>query len=448
MYLEDKTMTDAKFENKLISFRRDLHRYPENAWTEYRTTSKIIHEFKKLGIPYLCGKDIHTKGDRMGLPDAQVDKHCFQRALNEGADEKLISIIKNGYTGAVGIIDTGRPGPVTAIRFDIDCNDVSESSEEDHFPVKEGFSSEHNNLMHACGHDAHTAIGIGVANILSEYKDELNGKIKLIFQPAEEGGRGGKSFADSGILEDVDYLFGGHIAGPDHKYGENTSGVLGMSITYKVDLIFKGLSAHAGAMPEQGKNALAAAATAALNILAISRSGKGRTRVNVGVMNAGSGRNVIPDYAILKAEVRGDTEELNEYMFERMLTIARSAALMYDCEFSHEIVGRSVDAPCDEEMKDIAINAMRSTEGITRIEREANVRGGGDDIAFMMREVQKNGGKATYLFLGASVQVPHHNSRFAIDERAIPLNAKLFGKIVFELNGNKDTNKQSGSMSR
>lgn len=85
----------------------------------------------------------------------------------------------------------GKPGPVTAIRFDIDCNDVEECLGGEHFPAREHFASIHPDLMHACGHDVHTAIGIGAAKVLSVYKDQLCGKIKLIFQAAEEGARGG-----------------------------------------------------------------------------------------------------------------------------------------------------------------------------------------------------------------------------------------------------------------
>lgn len=202
-----------------------------------------------------------------------------------------------------------------------------------------------------------------------------------------------------------------------------------------MDLLFRGQSAHAGASPEAGRNALAAAATAILNLLAISRHSGGRTRVNVGACEAGPGRNVIPDYALLKAEVRGLTEELNEYMFQRMLTVASAAAAMYECEFSHRIMGHSIDAPCDREMINLAVQAAKETEGVERMDESHDMLGGGEDVTFMMRRVQEHGGKATYLWLGADAAAPNHNSRFSVDERVIPMAAKLFCNMVFKLNG-------------
>lgn len=426
-----------RFEQELIDFRRARHQRPENAWTEFLTTSEIICQLNALGIPYIFGRDVHTKGERYGVPSVEILEHCMARAIEEGGDPELIEKMRGGYTGVVGIIDTERPGPVTAMRFDIDCNDVGESQDSSHFPAAEGFASVHPQLMHACGHDAHTAIGIGVAKILSAYRDQLCGKIKLIFQAAEEGARGGESMANSGVVDDVDYLFGGHIADMTSKTGQFSAATVNGSISYKVDLFFKGLSAHAGMAPEKGKNALAAAATATLNLLAISRHSAGRTRVNVGGCEAGPGRNVIPDYALLKAEVRGLTEELNEYMFQRMLTICKSAADMYECEFSYKIVGHSIDVPCDQEMIDLAMEAGKETEGVVSMDDYHDMLGGGEDVTFMMKKVQKRGGKATFLWLGADTTAPNHNSCFSLNEKVLAISAKLFSNMVFKLNGTK-----------
>lgn len=423
------------WEEELIQFRRQRHQHPENAWTEFLTTSEIIKKLEEYEIPYLFGRQVHTKGERYGVPSEEVLQACMERAVSEGADPKLVEQMRGGYTGVVGILDTGKPGPVTAMRFDIDCNDVGECQDSSHFPAREGFASMHPNLMHACGHDVHTAIGIGMARFLSLYRDQLCGTIKLIFQAAEEGARGGESMAASGLLEDVDYLFGGHVADMTSHLGEFAASTINGSISYKVDLIFKGLSAHAGMAPEKGKNALAAAASAILNLLAISRHSGGRTRVNVGACTAGPGRNVIPDYALLKAEVRGLTEELNEYMFQRMLTVSRAAAEMYDCEFSYRIMGHSIDAPCDKEMVDLAYEAAKETEGVTLMNPSHDMLGGGEDVTFMMREVQKHGGKATFMWLGCDSTAPNHNSCFSITEDVIPLTVRLFGTMVMKLNG-------------
>lgn len=423
-----------QLEEKLIEFRRARHLRPENAWTEFLTTSDIIHELQRLDIPYVYGKEIQMKGERYGVPPEDVLENCMQRAMEEGADPVLMENMRGGYTGVVGILDTGRPGPTTAMRFDIDCNDVEESRDPDHVPVKEGFASIHPMLMHACGHDAHTAIGIGVVNILAACREQICGKVMLIFQPAEEGARGGESVAKSGILNGVDYLFGGHVSFGYLKYGQFAASMINGSFSYKVDLIFSGLTAHAGAEPEKGHNAAAAAAAAILNLLAISRHGGGRTRVNVGAGEFGPGRNVIPDYALLKAEVRGLTEELNEYMFHSMLRVCRAAADMYECKFSYKIVGHSIDCPGDREMMDLAADCLREIDGTMSMEPYLDMNGGGEDVTFMMREVQRQGGKATFMMLGAGVTVPHHNCRFNIDERVLLTSAKLYCAMVGRLN--------------
>ncbi len=107
----DFSAVDLKLlESKLIEFRRTRHRIPENAWTEFLATSDIIHELQRLGIPYVYGKAIHMKDERFGVPSADVLNACMQRAIQAGADPTLVEHMRGGYTGVVGILDTGRPG--------------------------------------------------------------------------------------------------------------------------------------------------------------------------------------------------------------------------------------------------------------------------------------------------------------------------------------------------
>jgi len=421
------------FDKAVIGFRRELHKYPETGWTEYRTTLRIMEELKKLKIPFWYGKKIHSRKNRMGLPDMETDQACLLRAIDEIGHEKVISEMAGGYTGVIGMIEGTMPGPTTAIRFDIDCNDVDEDNSQNHKPVIVGFASTHKNLMHACGHDAHAAIGVGTAMILSKYRDKLKGCVMLIFQPAEEGGRGAMSIVDSGILKNVNYIFAGHVAPGGIPFGYFSAHITDGSISKKADLIFKGIPSHAGAMPEMGKNALAAAATAALNILGISRHHQGYSRVNVGVLNAGTGRNVIPDSAVIMAEVRGQTNEINDYMFNRMLEIGQGAASMHDCKFSYKMMGSTIDAPCDEDLVALIEGVAKETEGVKKVLPGMSSGGSGEDFSFLARDVQSRGGKSTYLWLGASVTAPQHNSSFDMDERVISLSAELFTKIVFAL---------------
>ena len=133
-------MDQKRLAQELIDFRRARHRRPESAWTEFLTTSEIIGQLEQLGIPYKMGREIHTSGERYGVPPDEELERCMERALDEGASPELVGRMRGGYTGVVGIIDTGRPGPVTALRFDIDCNDVGECQDSDHFPAREGFA--------------------------------------------------------------------------------------------------------------------------------------------------------------------------------------------------------------------------------------------------------------------------------------------------------------------
>ena len=118
--------------------------------------------------------------------------------------------------------------------------------------------------MHACGHDGHTAIGLGVATVLAEMKDQLRGTIKLFFQPAEEGVRGARAMVEAGVCDDVDFLLGAHLGFQAREVGTIITGGAGFLATSKMDAIFTGVPSHAGAAPEAGRNALLASATAAL----------------------------------------------------------------------------------------------------------------------------------------------------------------------------------------
>lgn len=117
-----------------------------------------------------------------------------------------------GYTGCVALFDSGKPGKTIALRFDIDCVNVTETRSPEHIPNKEGFASINDGFMHACGHDSHITIGLGVALWIAQNKDKLTGKVKIVFQPAEEGVRGAAAIAQSGIIDDADYFASSHIS--------------------------------------------------------------------------------------------------------------------------------------------------------------------------------------------------------------------------------------------
>lgn len=401
--------------DKLIAVRRDIHQHPETGWTEFRTTSLIIRELQKLGFTVKYGKEITNEKYMLGVPAADVLAKCQQRAIDEGADKELVAAMNGGRTGAVAILDTGRTGSTVAFRFDIDSNDAIECQNQEHRPACEKFSSIHQRAMHACGHDGHAAIGLGVARLLAVHKDELCGKIKLIFQPAEEGVRGAYAMVNAGVVDDVDYFFSGHVgfkATTDNTIIARTDGFLA---TTKINAEFRGVSAHAGAAPEQGKNALLAAAQAAISLNTIARHSGGASRINVGVLNAGTGRNVVPDYAEMQLETRGENTTVNQFMVDEAKRILGACADMYGVELRTEIVGSAPGCVPDVELGEKVAELIKEKCAYEQIIANAHI-GCSEDCSYFMERVQEKGGRALFMMYGTKIAAGHHNDHFDFNE--------------------------------
>ncbi|MGG5461746.1 M20 family metallo-hydrolase [Clostridium sp. B9] len=402
---------------KLIKYRRDFHKYPESAWREFRTASLIGKALLDMGYELKIGKEIISDEYRMDVPNEKELSKNYDRALKQGAYEKLAKLMTGGYTGIVGVLRNGE-GPTIALRFDIDGVKVVESEEESHIPFKEGFSSVNKGIMHACGHDGHITIGLGVSELLMNLKDEFNGTIKLIFQPGEESVCGGRPMAESGILDDVDYLLSGHIGIKAKESGIIICGTKGFLATSKINAEFKGKSSHAGVAPEKGHNALLSASTAVLNLDAIPRNSEGITRINVGRLVAGSGRNVIPGKAFMEVETRGETTELNEYMEDYAIRILKASADMHDNDIEISILGRSISGESDKELIEIVKESSEDLGCFDSIIEEEDF-GASEDICYMMKKVQENGGKSTYIMFGSDLKGEHHSVKFDFNEEDI-----------------------------
>lgn len=414
---------------RFIAMRRDLHQHPEPGWLEYRTAAMAGDRLTELGYDLKVGKEVVKAESRMGLPDEAVMQKAMERAIAEGANPKWVEAMGYGFTGMVATMHFDESGPVVAFRADIDSNDVMESTAEDHLPVKEGFASQHEKAMHACGHDAHLTMALGLAEYIATHKDGLHGTFKLILQPAEEGVRGAKSMVDAGVVDDVDIFFGMHIG-----INKNIAGCLaclnnGFLATTKLDVTFKGYSSHAGGSPELGKNSLLAACTAALNLQAISRHSKGNSCINVGVLESGTGRNVIPDRAYLQIETRGATGEVNDYICKRAYEVLKGAAAMYENEVEIKEMG---SAPACINSEDLAkeVQVLAKDLGIFKDVPLTNEGGGSEDCAYFLERVIGKGGRATYMILGSDIPAPHHNPKFNIDEKDMINGIALTGALV------------------
>ena len=414
-------------QEKVIEYRRDFHKYAESAWREFRTTAKVVEVLRNLGYEVAFGKQVIHRESVMGRESEKEIQQQMKRAVNQGGDPEIIKEME-GFTGAVATLDTGRPGPVIGLRFDIDANDVIERKDDGHRPQREGFRSVNEGMMHACGHDGHTAIGLGLAELLIKEKDNLSGMIKLIFQPAEEGVRGAKAMVDKGVLDGVQYFLSGHL-GFNLETGKIAPKTEGFLSTTKLDAEFIGKGAHAGSNPEEGKNALLAAATAALNIHSIPPNSEGVTRVNVGVLEAGVGRNVIAPKASMKVETRGETAALNTYMYEKAVTVIESAAAMYDNQVSIKKMGEAITVNCDQKLVDWGKEAAENLSDIDEI-IELKHLGGSEDATFMMKAVQDQGGLATYLFFGANIAAGHHNEGFDFDEEVLMKGIHFYYRVI------------------
>ncbi|MCU6318635.1 M20 family metallo-hydrolase [Klebsiella aerogenes] len=414
---------------EMTQWRRDFHLHAESGWLEFRTASKVAGILDGLGYQLALGRDVIDADSRMGLPDDATLAQAFQRAREQGAPERWLPAFEGGFAGVVATLDTGRPGPTLAFRVDMDALDLNEQHDDCHRPHRAGFASCNAGMMHACGHDGHTAIGLGLAHVLQQYADRLNGIIKLIFQPAEEGTRGARAMVSAGVLDNVDYFTAIHI-GTGVPSGTVVCGGDNFMATTKFDVQFEGVAAHAGGKPEDGRNALLAAAQASLALHAIAPHSAGASRVNVGVMQAGTGRNVVPSSALIKVETRGETEAINQYVFERAQNVIAGAAAMYEARYELRLMGAatsSVPSPAwVQYLREQAAQVPGVIEAVDHIAAPA----GSEDATLMMARVQERGGLASYMIFGTELSAGHHNEKFDFDEGVMTIAVETLAHIA------------------
>ena len=426
-----KQNADA-LQEEMVKQRRDFHKYAESGWFEMRTTSIIARKLTEMGYEVLLGEDVCDRESRMGVADQATLDAQYERAVAQGADPEFVKYTKDGMTGAIAILRCGE-GPTVALRFDIDALGVIESEEPDHRPQAGGWRSVNKGMMHACGHDGHATVGLGVAKVLMDIKDQLHGTVKLIFQPAEEGVRGAKSIVAKGHLDGVDYVLGTHVT-----HNKNNEGVMvypgsrDSFATSKYDVVFHGKSAHAGGRPNDGDNAMLAAATAVLNLQAIPRHAGGATRINVGKLVAGSGRNVICDEAFMEIEVRGSTTELNQYVENYALRILDNAAAMHGCTVEYKLMGAAESLVSDLPLT-LRLRKVWEDAGFTVSQQDMMSLGGSEDYSYMMNAVQQQGGQATFFRALTECYAGSHNRRFDFDEAFLKNSVKLFCTAVYDL---------------
>lgn len=435
----DKIQTKVEnLKKEMIENRRYFHSHPETGWFTFFTTAKIASMMKSYGYSLKMGREVVKPEARQGLGTKEAMQRYLERAkgLLSKEEQEFLPVMEDGLTGLVAEIDTGRAGKITAFRFDIDGVDVTESREGAHRPTKEGFGADIDGIMHSCGHDGHITIGLGLAKIISENLDDFNGKFRFIFQTAEEGTRGAVGMEPTGILEGIDYLLGGHIGFQAKKSGGIICGTNKLLATSKFDVHFKGRSAHAAGAPQEGANALLAAAQTSLAMHAITRHADGVTRINVGVLRAGEGRNVIAPNGYIACETRGETTELNEFMYQRCMDIIKGVSIMHGVEYEVKLTGGTSGGDSSKEVTELYEKAALESPYIKNdlIVKEFDF-GACEDFAHFMQAVQKAGGKSGYLMIGTDLAAGHHNCSFDFDENALLAGVDVFLRSVYMLNG-------------
>lgn len=365
-----------EIQNDIVNWRRDLHQMPEIGFALPQTSTYVAKQLKEMGIEY---------------------------------KENV------GVSGIVGLIKGEYPGKTIALRADMDA-----------LPIKEetglSFASQNGN-MHACGHDAHTAILLGVAKVLSENKGKLKGNVKLIFQPAEEGPGGAKPMIEDGALENpkVDAAMGLHVGNLAGGAKEGSimvcyDNMMACLDRFKLKLIGKGCH---GAYPETGVDPVVMAGYFLSNVQSIISRELSPTDpavITFGKINGGFAYNIIPDSVELEGTVRAVDQSVRENIAKRMEKFAKGISETMRGSYEFEYIFGYPPLVNDESFtKDFVESAKKiiPEEDIVIMKKPAM---GGEDMAYFLEEVP-----GTFFFMSTPKAVdgecyPHHNSKFDINE--------------------------------
>lgn len=363
------------YEGEMRAFFEDLHRHPEPSHFENRTNRRVREQLKAHGIDMLCPKDNIT----------------------------------------IAVIHGAKPGKTVGLRFDTDALQLQELCD---VPYK----SEHDGLMHGCGHDAHTTCGVYVARLLKAHADELCGAYKIIFQPAEEGEHGADEVIATGLVSDVDAFFGLHVWSlyPTGTLHATPGGIWAEPDMFKITIHGKG--GH-GATPEQCVDAITAGAAVVQSLQTIvSRftSPMDSVVVTVGSFHAGTRCNIIAQDAVLEGTLRAFDDNVHARLIEHFKRIITDVSAAYGCTAEidiNEVTGVVVN---DEALCQIARETAAELVPPEKIQKQEPCMLGDDFAAY--RAI------APSCFVQVGMLAPeknccyaHHHGMFKVDEDVLPL---------------------------
>ncbi|RPF52030.1 M20 metallopeptidase family protein [Aquisalibacillus elongatus] len=364
--------------DRMVEDRRYLHQYPELSFEEKETSNFICRRYDELGIPYKS---------------------------NIG-----------GY-GLVAKIEGGKPGKTVALRADFDALPIQE---ENDVPYK----SKADGVMHACGHDGHTATLLAVAEAVKEFQDELEGTMVFIHQPAEEYAPGGaKPMIEDGALDGVDAVFGTHLWATTPLHTIEITKDAFMAGTDRFEIIFKGKGGH-GAMPHQTKDPVVMTGQAIVELQQIISRRIDPLEpavLTIGVIESGEAFNVIPDTATLKGTVRYLNKDVQEQIIDEMHKVLKGITDSYGAEYELDYFKGYPPVINHDRETDFYLEGGTEIPGIDTVTDVPPVMGG-EDFAYYLEERP-----GTYFFTGANIEghdYPHHHPKFNINEKALPIAAK------------------------
>ncbi|MCC8141200.1 MAG: amidohydrolase [Lachnospiraceae bacterium] len=426
-------MEQERIRQRLVSCRRDIHRYPECNWLTFRTSILLAEQLERAGYMVYIGEEIVPAARVIDPPTTEEVKKAKERCRAELYSCEAEALWEKWESrmgclgGVIAVYDSGRPGPVVACRFDTDALKLTESTDAARVPVQQGFLSCHEGSFHGCGHDGHTAVGLVSAERLMEESEALNGTLIFIFQPAEEGVRGARSYCENWQFGPVDVFLSGHIGftGPDTF----VAGAQQFLATTETDGEFIGVSAHAGAHPERGKNALLALAKAVVRMQDIPKPQEGTVRLNVGVMQAGEARNTIPAHAGFQMETRGSDDEKKDYMQSEAERILNECAKEYGVELRLKIKRGGECADSDESLSKRILSIVEEC-GLYEHCVLHQAFGASEDATSFMRMVQESGGQAAYMLFGCPESGQHHEDGFDFDETVLEKSCEIWIRVV------------------
>jgi amidohydrolase len=331
-------------------------------------------------------------------------------------------------TGVIGLLEMVHAGPTVLLRFDMDALPIQEETGTEYASINPG-------VMHACGHDAHTAIGLTVARLLNERRFELGGLVKLVFQPAEEGQGGALRMVQEGVLENPrpDVALGLHVWNymPTGWLSVTPGPVMSASEDFRVVLTGKG--GH-GALPHTAIDPIYAAAqviAALQSITSRNVSPLDSAVVTVTALHAGEAFNVIPQSAELKGTIRSFTPEVRSLVLERFQQVVAGVAQALGCQASIDLREVTLAVSNDPSVTARVEQLARLLFPDAEIAQDYRTMGS-EDMAYMMQDLP-----GCYFFLGSSdpdagLNAPHHHPRFDIDERVLPRAAALMAAAAVD----------------